>query len=46
MFLLVFKCRTENFELQGDFQSYAGVEQIQGNTPANSGKFNRYNIGL
>jgi iron complex outermembrane receptor protein len=41
--------RTENFEiLQGDFQSYAGVgaDSFQGNTPANSGKFNRYNIGF
>ena len=41
--------RTENFEiLAGDFQSYAGVgaDSFQGNTPANSGKFNRYNIGF
>ncbi|WP_158729072.1 MULTISPECIES: TonB-dependent receptor [unclassified Flavobacterium] len=41
--------RTENFEiLEGDFQSYAGVgaDSFQGNTPENSGKFNRYNIGF
>ncbi len=41
--------RTENFEiLAGDFQSYAGVgaDSFQGNTPGNSGKFNRYNIGF
>ncbi len=41
--------RTENFEiLEGDFQSYVGVgaDSFQGNTPANSGKFNRYNIGF
>ncbi|MBC5839634.1 TonB-dependent receptor [Flavobacterium muglaense] len=41
--------RTENFEiLEGDFQSYAGVgaDSFQGNTPANSGKFNRYNLGF
>ena len=40
--------RTETFEiLVGDFQSYAGkgADSFQGNTPENSGKFNRYNIG-
>ena len=40
--------RTETFEvLKGDFQSYDGVgaDSFQGNTPENSGKFNRYNIG-
>ena len=40
--------RTETFEvLAGDFQSYDGVgaDSFQGNTPENSGKFNRYNIG-
>jgi iron complex outermembrane receptor protein len=49
MFLLVLvQIRTENFEILGDFQSYAGVgaDSFQGNTPANSGKFNRYNIGF
>jgi iron complex outermembrane recepter protein len=41
--------RTENFEIiAGDFQSYAGkgADSFQGNTPENSGKFNRYNIGV
>jgi iron complex outermembrane receptor protein len=41
--------RTENFEvIEGDFQSYAGkgADSFQGNTPENSGKFNRYNIGV
>ncbi len=41
--------RTENFEIiAGDFQSYAGkgADSFQGNTPENSGKFNRYNLGF
>jgi iron complex outermembrane recepter protein len=41
--------RTENFEiLAGDKASYEGVgaDSFQGNTPENSGKFNRYNIGV
>jgi iron complex outermembrane recepter protein len=40
--------RTENFEVvAGDKQSYDGVgaDSYQGNTPENSGKFNRYNFG-
>jgi iron complex outermembrane recepter protein len=40
--------RTENFEIEaGDEQSYVGVgaDSYQGNTPENSGKFNRYNFG-
>ncbi len=40
--------RTENFEIiEGDKQSYDGVgaDSYQGNTPENSGKFNRYNFG-
>ena len=40
--------RTENFEIVvGDKQSYDGLgaDSYQGNTPENSGKFNRYNIG-
>jgi len=40
--------RTENFEvIAGDKQSYDGVgaDSFQGNDPANSGKFNRYNVG-
>lgn len=40
--------RTENFEiLQGDEASYvgSGADSFQGNTPENSGKFNRYNLG-
>jgi iron complex outermembrane recepter protein len=40
--------RTENFEIvAGDKQSYDGVgaDSYQGNTPENSGKFNRYNFG-
>jgi iron complex outermembrane receptor protein len=40
--------RTENFEvLEGDTASYigGGADSFQGNTPENSGKFNRYNIG-
>ncbi len=40
--------RTENFEVTaGDKQSYDGVgaDSYQGNTPENSGKFNRYNLG-
>ncbi len=40
--------RTENFEvIAGDEASYVGVgaDSFQGNTPANSGKFNRYNLG-
>ena len=40
--------RSENFEvLEGDAQSYIGrgADSFQGNTPENSGKFNRYNIG-
>lgn len=40
--------RTENFEiLVGDEASYvgSGADSFQGNTPENSGKFNRYNLG-
>jgi iron complex outermembrane receptor protein len=40
--------RTENFEIiAGDEASYVGVgaDSFQGNTPENSGKFNRYNVG-
>ena len=40
--------RTETFEiLPGDEASYIGLgaDSFQGNTPANSGKFNRYNVG-
>ncbi|MFV5697996.1 TonB-dependent receptor [Flavobacterium sp. ZT3R17] len=40
--------RTENFEvIAGDKQSYDGLgaDSFQGNDPANSGKFNRYNVG-
>ncbi|MBK9736004.1 MAG: TonB-dependent receptor [Saprospiraceae bacterium] len=40
--------RSENFEvIQGDEASYVGLgaDSFQGNTPANSGKFNRYNVG-
>ncbi len=40
--------RTENFEIiAGDEGSYTGLgaDSFQGNTPANSGKFNRYNLG-
>jgi iron complex outermembrane recepter protein len=40
--------RTENFEIvAGDKQSYDGLgaDSYQGNTPENSGKFNRYNLG-
>ncbi|MFE3848795.1 TonB-dependent receptor domain-containing protein [Flavobacterium sp. LB3P45] len=40
--------RTENFEvIAGDKQSYDGMgaDSFQGNDPANSGKFNRYNLG-
>ncbi len=40
--------RTENFEiLAGDEASYvgSGADSFQGNTPENSGKFNRYNLG-
>ena len=40
--------RTENFEIiAGDEASYFGVgaDSFQGNTPENSGKFNRYNLG-
>jgi iron complex outermembrane receptor protein len=40
--------RTENFEvIAGDVQSYtgSGADSFQGNDPANSGKFNRYNVG-
>ncbi|MBP6180439.1 TonB-dependent receptor [Flavobacterium sp.] len=40
--------RTEIFEVRaGDEASYVGVgaDSYQGNTPENSGKFNRYNIG-
>ena len=43
------EARTENFEvIEGDFQSYngSGADSFQGNTPENSGKFNRYNIGV
>ena len=41
--------RTENFEvIAGDEQSYIGLgaDSFQGNTPENSGKFNRYNLGF
>jgi iron complex outermembrane receptor protein len=41
--------RTENFEvIAGDLQSYLGVgaDSFQGNTPENSGKYNRYNLGF
>lgn len=41
--------RTENFEvIAGDVQSYTGkgADSFQGNTPENSGKFNRYNLGF
>ena len=41
--------RTENFEvIAGDEASYTGLgaDSFQGNTPQNSGKFNRYNIGF
>jgi iron complex outermembrane recepter protein len=40
--------RTENFEIiEGDKASFDGVgaDSFQGNTPENSGKFNRYNLG-
>ncbi len=40
--------RTENFEVvAGDEASYVGLgaDSFQGNTPGNSGKFNRYNLG-
>lgn len=42
--------RTENFEIfEGDLASYtgnrSGADSFQGNTPENSGKFNRYNLG-
>ena len=40
--------RTENFEIiAGDKESYDGMgaDSFQGNDPANSGKFNRYNLG-
>ena len=40
--------RTENFEvIEGDAASYigSGADSFQGNTPENSGKFNRYNLG-
>ncbi|MFV8327914.1 TonB-dependent receptor [Flavobacterium sp. ZS1P14] len=41
--------RTENFEvIAGDKASYEGdfgADSFQGNTPENSGKFNRYNVG-
>ncbi len=40
--------RTEIFEVRaGDQASYVGLgaDSYQGNTPENSGKFNRYNIG-
>ena len=40
--------RTENFEIiAGDVASYvgSGADSFQGNTPENSGKFNRYNLG-
>lgn len=40
--------RTENFEIvAGDEASYvgSGADSFQGNTPENSGKFNRYNLG-
>lgn len=41
--------RSENFEIiEGDVQSYTGkgADSFQGNTPENSGKFNRYNLGF
>lgn len=41
--------RTENFEIiAGDLQSYtgSGADSFQGNDPANSGKYNRYNLGV
>lgn len=43
--------RTENFEIfEGDVASYignrSGADSFQGNTPENSGKFNRYNLGV
>ena len=41
--------RTEDFEvIAGDVQSYTGMgaDSFQGNTPENSGKFNRYNLGF
>ncbi len=41
--------RTENFEvIEGDKASWEGVgaDSFQGNTPENSGKFNRYNVGF
>ena len=41
--------RTEIFEVRaGDEASYIGVgaDSYQGNTPENTGKFNRYNIGF
>ncbi len=41
--------RTESFEVRaGDEASYVGVgaDSYQGNAPENSGKFNRYNIGI
>ena len=43
--------RTENFEIfEGDEASYignrSGADSFQGNTPENSGKFNRYNLGV
>lgn len=40
--------RSENFEvIAGDEASYVGLgaDSFQGNTPENSGKFNRYNVG-
>ncbi len=40
--------RTEDFEIiAGDSASYigGGADSFQGNTPDNSGKFNRYNLG-
>ncbi len=40
--------RTEDFEIiAGDEASYigGGADSFQGNTPENSGKFNRYNLG-
>ncbi|PDS26298.1 TonB-dependent receptor [Flavobacterium branchiophilum] len=41
--------RSENFEIfAGDKASYegSGADSFQGNTPENSGKFNRYNLGV
>jgi iron complex outermembrane receptor protein len=36
--------------LEGDEASYignrSGADSFQGNTPENSGKFNRYNLGV